>query len=178
MHANVALEAPAANEYADYYGPYIVAVPEGDILTILRDQGREACTLFESIDDDRARWRYGEGKWSIKEILGHLADSERVFSYRALRIARGDATPLPGFDQDKYVVNARFDELPLMHLVEDLAVVRASTISLFRSFDPSESRRMGTASDCPVSVRALAYMIAGHEAHHLRIANERYLQTT
>ena len=121
MAPNVILQAPSDKEYGAFYTAYVAAVKDGDILETLRSQGRSTCALFESLSDEQARWRYAPGKWSIKEIAGHLADGERVFSYRALRIGRGDATPLPGFEQDDYISNARFDDLSMQQLVKEVA---------------------------------------------------------
>jgi uncharacterized damage-inducible protein DinB len=120
--------------------------------------------------------RYAPGKWSVKEILGHLNDTERIFAYRALRISRGDQTPLAGFEQDDYVRNGPFARHPLEDLIEDYIAVRRATISLFRNLDEAAWTRRGVASENEVTVRALAYMIAGHELHHRRILEEKYLK--
>ncbi len=165
---------PAAPEHAPYYAKYIALVPGGDVVGLLRAQAGETRALLAALDDARAVARYAPGKWSVKEVLGHVADSERVFAYRALRIARGDATPLPGFEQDDYVVSGGFDRRPLADLVEELAAVRAATLALLASFDSTAWLRMGTASGHPVSVRALACIIAGHERHHVGILRDRY----
>ena len=137
---------PAADEFAPYYGKYIARVPDGDLCRILADQLAETLALIRSIPEARGTHRYAPGKWSIKEVFGHVCDSERIFSYRALRIARGDATPLPGFEQDDYIPTGRFDQRTLADLSEELAAVRQATLQLFRHLDPTALARRGTAS--------------------------------
>ena len=171
----VAIERPEKHEYGRYFETYVNEYRGDDVLETLAAQGREACALFESRSDAEALFAYEPGKWTIKEIAGHLADSERIFACRALRIARGETTPLPSFDENEFMTRARFNELPIAFLVENLAAVRAATILLFRSFNEEELTRIGTASDMPLSVRATAYIIAGHERHHLDFINERYV---
>jgi hypothetical protein len=166
---------PGADEYAPYYGTYIGKVPDGDLRSMLSTQLAETLALIRSIPESRGGHRYAPDKWSVREVLGHLADSERIFSYRALRIARGDATPLPGFEQNDYVPAGGFDARTLRDLADELAAIRQATIHLFAHLDPSAFERRGTASGKPVSVRALAYIIAGHELHHVGILKTRYL---
>ncbi|HEV2642530.1 MAG TPA: DinB family protein [Candidatus Elarobacter sp.] len=166
---------PEASEYNPYYGAYVSAVPEGDLLSTLERQGAELDALLAPLDDARALSRYAPGKWSIKEVLGHISDTERVFAYRLLRIARGDTTPLASFDQDVYVPAARSDARALNDLREELRAVRAATLALAKSLDDDAWLRSGTASEKPVSARALGYIIAGHMAHHTKILRERYL---
>ncbi len=163
---------PEAAEYAPFYGTYIARVPEGDLLQLLEEQRRDSQALLAGIPEARALHRYAPGKWSIKEVVGHLMDSERVFCYRALRFARGDAKPLQGFDETAWVPAGTFDVRPLTDLAAELDAVRRATIALFRSFDAA---RRGTANDKEISVRALAYIVAGHERHHVGILRERYL---
>lgn len=167
---------PATDEYASYYEKYVSLVPEADIVQTLERQAEETLTLLRSIDEERAASRYDAGKWSVKQVVGHITDGERVFAYRALRFARGDQTPLPGFDQDDFMRDANFDARTLASLTEEYESVRAATLSLLRSLDASAWQRRGTASDNPVSVRALAHIIAGHELHHVNILRERYLK--
>ncbi len=166
---------PAADEYAPYYGRYLSLVSEPDAIVALERQLADALPVLRGIDEARAAYRYAPEKWSIKQVLGHLIDAERVFSYRALRFARGDRTPLPGFDENDYAAAAGSDRLPVAKLVGEVECVRCSTLALFRSFDPDAWLRRGTANDNVMSVRALAYVIAGHGRHHLRILEERYL---
>ncbi|MDT5158881.1 MAG: hypothetical protein QOC61_1044 [Acidobacteriota bacterium] len=166
---------PEANEYAPYYEKYVSLVPATDVIETLERQARETLALLRAIPEERGGHAYEPGKWSIKQVVGHIVDGERVFVYRALRFARGDRTPLPGFEQDDYVAGADFDSRSLASLLDEFEAVRGATLSLFRSLDSESWRRAGVASDNEVSVRALAYITAGHEAHHIRILRERYL---
>jgi uncharacterized damage-inducible protein DinB len=166
---------PGTDEYAPYYGTYIGKVPDGDLRAMLASQLAETLALIRSIPESRGGHRYAPDKWSIKGVLGHLADSERIFSYRALRIGRGDTTPLPGFEQDDYVPMGNFDARTLRDLADELAAVRQATLHLFAHLDQAAFERRGTASGKPISVRALAYIIAGHELHHVGILKTRYL---
>jgi hypothetical protein len=150
-------------------------VPEGDLLSLLERE--ESRALLGGLSDEAARRRYAPGKWSVKEVVGHVADTERVMSYRALRFGRGDQTPLAGFEQEDFVRGASWDEIPLAALLDDLTNVRRATLSLFRGFSEAALGRQGTANGTPVTVRALAAIITGHERHHLRIVRERYLAT-
>jgi hypothetical protein len=169
---------PAADEYAPYYGRYIDRVPDGDLCATLEAQLAETLTLVRSLPEARGAFRYAPGKWSIKGVVGHVIDTERIMSYRALRIGRGDATPLPGFEQNDYVPTGHFDQRTLADLCVELAAVRAATVHLFRHFDPVALARRGTASGNPVTTRALAYIIAGHERHHRAILQEKYLSAS
>lgn len=166
---------PAVNEYAPYYDRYISLVPAGDVVDTLSRQLEETVATLRGISEEKADSRYAEGKWSIKELVGHVIDGERIFAYRALRFARNDQTPLPGFEQDDYINNARFGDYQLSELIEEFEHVRKSTLYLLRPLDAEAWSRQGTASDATVSVRALAHIIAGHEAHHMKILRERYL---
>jgi uncharacterized damage-inducible protein DinB len=150
-------------------------VPEGDLLATLATQRDSTAAMLAAIPEAKAGYRYAPEKWSIKEVLGHIADAERVFAYRALRIARADVTPLPGFDENAWIPAAEFDRRTLADLAADLRAVRESTLTLFRGFPDEAWPRLGTASGHPVSARALAWIIAGHERHHLRVLHERYL---
>jgi len=166
---------PAEDEYAPYYGRYISRVPERDVLELLATQIGDTRALIRSIPESRGDHRYAPGKWSIKEVLGHLTDSERVFCYRALAFGRGDENPLPGFDEKAWVPAGRFDARPLKDLAAEFDAVRRATIALFSGFDAEALARRGTANNNAISVRALAWIIAGHERHHLAILRERYL---
>jgi uncharacterized damage-inducible protein DinB len=168
-------ERPAADEHAEYYARYINLVPDGDLLEFLDSQTEDTAVLLRGISADRHDHRYAEGKWSVKEVIGHVSDAERVFAHRAFRFARGDATPLPSFDENAYVANARFAELPYEQLVEEWLTLRRATLALLRTMNADEAARRGTASGWPVSVRALAWIIAGHVIHHTNILRERYL---
>lgn len=166
---------PAPDEFAPYYGRYIDKVPDGDIVATLRDQVEATLAVLRAIPDAKAGHRYAPDKWSIREVVGHLSDAERIFTYRALRIARGDETPLPGFDENAFVSRARLDARSFAGLIDEYAAVRAATVALFDSLFPEEWTRRGIASDKGVSVRALAWITAGHERHHLEILRARYL---
>ena len=166
---------PATDEFAPYYAKYIDLVSESDAVTALESQREDMLPFLRHLTEAQGGLRYAPGKWSVRQGLGHVADCERVFAYRALRFARADRTALPGFDESAYVEAARFDDFTLTSLVEDLDLLRRSTIAMFRSFDEPAWLRRGVANDLEVSVRALAYMIAGHARHHVRILKERYL---
>lgn len=170
---SIPLSRPASNEYAPYYETYVRLV--SDPLQQLRDQPGQLRQLMQPLSEEQALLRYAPGKWSLKESLVHIIDTERIFAYRALRIARGDTTALPGFEQDAYVPASGADERPLRNILAEYEAVRAATLCLLDSLRPQDFDRQGTASNNPVSVRAMAYMLAGHEAHHLQILRERYL---
>ncbi len=165
---------PQPGEYAPYYERYISLVAGTDILGTLDAQRRQTMTLLCGRDESDGDYRYAPDKWSAKEVLGHVCDTERIFAYRALRISRGDQTPLPGFEQDDYVKNGPFAQAPLEEIIEDYIAVRRASLTLLRNLDEAAWARRGIASKNEVSVRALAYMIAGHELHHRRILEEKY----
>ena len=168
------IERPGPGEYADFYTGYISALPPGDVLKILDLQKDQLRRLAANVTPDRETFRYAPGKWSVREVAGHLIDAERVFSYRALRFSRGDETPLPGFDEKFYVAHARFDSRTLQSLIEELTLLRSANVLLFRELSPEELARVGEANNYPVSVRALAFILAGHLEHHFRVLRERY----
>lgn len=165
---------PDPAEYAPFYASYIAQVPDGDLLATLERQTGEMSAYITSVPEARKTYRYAEGKWSIAESLLHVIDAERVFSYRMLRIARGDITELPGFDQDAYVPASRADERTLLSLQAEYTGVRSSTLQLIRHLPADVWDRMGRASGNGISARALAWICAGHEANHLRLLRERY----
>lgn len=169
------LGRPAADEYAPYYSGYIQAVPDGEILVLLRDQLAETETLLREFRGDRGDHRYAPGKWSVKEVVGHMADTERIFAYRALRFARGDRTPLPGYEQDDFVRGGNFSARALPEMAGELRSVRMASITLFAGLSEEALLRRGPANNVEFSVRALAWIIAGHERHHAKIIRERYL---
>lgn len=174
MTASV-ISRPQADEYASYYGNYIGKVPDGDLLAMLATQVGDTLKLIRDIPEARGTYRYAPDKWSVKEVIGHICDTERIMGYRALRIARADATPLPGFEQNDYVPAGDFDRRTLADLGEELAAVRQATLHLFRHLGPDALMRRSTASDNPFTPRALAYVIAGHERHHVGILKAKYL---
>lgn len=165
---------PDATEYAPFYASYVARVPEQDVLAALRSSGRDLAATLSAVPESRGDHRYADGKWSVREVIGHLIDAERIFTYRALRIARGDATPLPSFDENEYVRNAASDRRTLADLIEELALVRESSLRLFESLPSDAWTRRGVASGKDVSVRALAYITVGHARHHHHILRERY----
>lgn len=177
MPATLSIPRPTATEYAPYYGRYIDLVPETGVLETLDRQHDTTMALLRGIRDDRGSFRYSPGKWSIKEVVGHVVDFERIFSYRALRIARGDKTPIPGAEQDDYVRVGQFDRRSMLDLASEFHHLRQATLLLFRSLDEEALSRVGNASNLDISVRALAYIMAGHERHHMEILRTRYLAT-
>lgn len=166
---------PHADEYAPYYAGYIATVPDGDLLALLERQGAETVALLRSLAESEGAYRYAPDKWSVKEMIGHVIDSERVFTYRALRVARGDRTPMPGFDQDDWVRGSNAARRTLADLATELAAVRAASVELFRGLDDEALARRGIANNFEVTARALAWIVTGHERHHRRILGERYL---
>ena len=166
---------PQTGEYANYYQRYIDLATEDDDVAALDAQSHETAKLLGGISEQQASHRYEPGKWSVKQLVGHVTDGERIFGYRALRIARGDTTPLPGFEQDPYVANAGSDDRPIADLAEEFAMVRKANVMMLRALPEEAWSRVGTASDNSITVRALAFIMLGHERHHLRVLRERYL---
>ncbi len=176
LTVNELLARPQPGEYAEYYDRYIALIAQGNILEILDQQRREMVLLLCSRSDADGDFRYSPGKWSVKEVLGHICDTERIFAYRALRIARHDQTPLAGFEQHDYVKYGPFSQLALADLVEEFIAVRRGTLSLFRTLSEAAWDRRGMASKNAISVRAIAWIIAGHELHHRRILETQYFK--
>jgi len=172
--AQLQIARPGLDETAPHYHSYIAAVPDDQIGRRLVAQIKEFDDLLKPLDNSAALARYAEGKWSIKEVVGHLIDAERVYTYRLLRIARGDTTPLPGFDENAYVPAGRFDERPLAALQAEFRAVRSSTIALVEGVRPECWALRGQASGYTISARALAYITIGHVAHHLTVLRTRY----
>jgi len=173
--SQLAIAPPQANEYNEYYSRYISLVPKQDVLLTLERQLPDTVKLLRGIGEDRAGYRYAPDKWSIKQVVGHLSDTERVFAYRALRISRNDPTPIEGFEQDDYVRYGPFENCRLADLVSEFEHIRHATLDLFRKLDPDAWTRRGVANKNEVSVRAIAYILAGHELHHRKILQEKYL---
>ncbi len=167
-------EAPGAGEYREFYAGYVERVPPGDIVQRLRTQLDGTLALVTELPPSGADYAYAPGKWSVKQVIGHLADTERIMSTRAVCFARNEPAPLPAFEEDAYVAAAGFERRSLESLVEELRAVRASTIALFDGLPPEAWTRRGTASGHPITVRALAWIIAGHELHHRSVLEERY----
>jgi hypothetical protein len=166
---------PGPDEYAPDYHRYVDLVPAGDVLVTLEQQGVESLDLWGLLPEARGDFRYPPGKWSVKEVVGHLLDTERVFALRALWFARGDAGPLPSMEQDAWVAAGRFDARRLAGLAEEYGVLRRATRLMLRSLDDAAIARRGVASGREITVRAYPWLIAGHERHHLRVLRERYL---
>lgn len=167
---------PDPSEHGAYYRKYVDLVPDGDIVATLLDQNEPTLALVGLKEEETLR-RYAPGKWNLREVLGHLIDTERVFAYRALRIGRGDSTPLPGYDQDGFVKAGGFDDQSFAALLDEFRLVRLSTVALYKAFPQEAIARTGVANDNPISVRAIAWIIAGHERHHMAIVREKYLPT-
>ena len=165
---------PESGEYAPYYEKYISLVKGNDIVGILEGQRLQMAQIFGARSEREGNFRYAPDKWTVKEVLGHVIDAERIFTYRALRMARADQKPLQGFEQDDYVRTAASNERALGDLTEEFALVRGASIALFHSLNDEAWGRRGVASNNEVTVRALAYITAGHELHHRRILEERY----
>lgn len=169
------LDQLPVNEYAKFYAGYIQALDNVELLEELEICVHDFIRFVQNIPMDKFDFRYAEGKWTIKDIIQHLIDVERVFSYRALRIARNDTTPLPGFDENFYVSNANANNRSIQDLLSELALVRQSTLFLFKSFSPEQLAKIGTASDKKVSVRAIGFILIGHQKHHQEVFRQRYL---
>ncbi len=169
-----AVGQPDGAEYAPYYEQYVSLVRGGDIFTVLEGQTGSVRRTLSAMPEDRAGFRYGPGKWTVREVLGHCIDAERVFGYRALAFARGETAPLPAFSENEYALQSGHDGVPLAELLDEFASVRAATLHLLRHLPEEAWRRTGIASGKPVSVRALAFIMAGHVRHHMGILRERY----
>lgn len=169
------MNRPEPNEYDRYYETYVSLVEETDIISAMQNQLDEIEKLFGEITEEKSLHAYAPGKWTIKELIGHLTDGERIFAYRALRISRADQTPIEGFEQNGYIENSNFNAARLTDLTEELLLTRKANLILFKNLPDEAWTRTGTASGVPVSVRALAYIMVGHIRHHLNILRERYL---
>ncbi|QFF99130.1 DinB family protein [Psychrobacillus glaciei] len=165
------------NEYAPYYSTYVQLVAEGDFIQTLQHQIEVTITLLQDISDQQALYRYAPEKWSLKEVIGHMADTERIMGFRLLSIARGETVALPGYNDNEYVRNASFDKESVEDLLQNLYIVRQSTIHLIKSLLSKDFLRRGTANNSEVTVRALIVIIAGHELHHCNIIRERYISS-
>jgi uncharacterized damage-inducible protein DinB len=169
------MRRPEVNEYAPFYEGYIKSVIGDEPFRNLENQYQEIQSLLQSISEQEANYTYSEGKWTVKEVLGHMVDTERIMCYRALCISRKEKQSLPGFEQDDYVKEANFNNRTITNLLDDYRIVRKSTISLFKSFSEDMYYQRGTANGKEVTVLALLYIITGHEVHHLKILKEKYL---
>ena len=169
---------PEGSEYDPYYHRYISLITGENILDVLDDDRRKFVLLLSGRSESDGNFRYAPDKWTVKQLIGHINDTERILAYRALRIARADRTPIEGFEQDDYVANGPCEHCTLEELVEDYIAVRRATVSLFRTLDRGAWMRRGIANQKEISVRAVAYIIAGHDLHHRSILEERYFEAT
>lgn len=169
------LGRPEANEYAEYYGRYVTRVPDGNILDIIERQIDESGRFLGAITEKKASYRYAPGKWSVKQVVGHVIDIERLFQYRGLVFARNDRTPLPSMEQDEWASHANFDDRTFADLTAEYRITRQSGLTLFRSFNDDISLRRGIANNVEFTVRSIPYILAGHDIHHLTVIRERYL---
>ena len=174
--ADVFTARPDTEEYAAFFAGYVGLVPAGDVRIHLQTQLHETIALFSGLSEEQGAYAYAPGKWTLKQVLNHMADAERVFGYRMVCIARGDETPLPPFDENQWMPNSGANERTVASLVLEFAAIRASTVQLVASLTTQAFLRRGTASGKTVSVRALAFVCAGHERHHLKVVRERYLK--
>jgi hypothetical protein len=168
-------QRPASNEYAPFYENYVKLVPECDLLLLLAQQIKETADLLRNVTDAQGEFRYAPGKWSLKEVIGHMSDTERIMNYRLLRVARGDQTKLSGFDENFFVNGASFGLRSVQDLLEELTAVRQATLHLLHGLTDEAWQLTGVANGFEISARALAYVIAGHELHHRKVIEERYL---
>ncbi|MBO6574988.1 MAG: DinB family protein [Rhodothermales bacterium] len=166
---------PSPDEYADYYAGYIGRVPVGPIVETLTIQRETHYLSLKEIPESMADYRYAPGKWTVTELLGHVVDSERVFGFRALHFARGAAGSIPGMDQDEFAQAAPYRNRSLTSIIDELYMLRGANLEQFRAFDEAIMNRDGIASDCRFTVRALLYIMAGHERHHMGVLRARYL---
>jgi len=167
---------PNPGDYSDYYNNYVKLVEGDDIIKALYEQNKRTQDILNSFSEHKGNYRYADGKWTVKEVVGHLMDTERVFAYRALSVARGEKKSLPGFDQDDYVKEGNFNRRELFDLNYEFRLLRESNLLLFKSFSPEMLNRKGFANESSVSVLAILFIIAGHEKHHLNILKERYME--
>jgi len=165
---------PKPGDYNPYYDKYISLIEDDDIIKVLEDQIKSSETYLRTFSEGNGNYSYADGKWTVKEVLGHVIDTERIMAYRALAFARNEKQAIPGFEQDDYVAESNFNERYLDDLINEFKIVRESNIILFKSFDEEILNRRGTASESEITVLALIYVIAGHEKHHIKILKERY----
>lgn len=169
------MSRPQPAEYDPYYQKYVTLVPEEAIIPTLESQISELSSLLSDVPEDKGTYAYADGKWSVKEVLSHLIDGERMFAYRVFRIARGDKTPIEGFEQDGYIENSHANRRPISELIEEFALLRKANVMFFQNLEDQDWMRIGIANNVEVSVRSLAWIMAGHIRHHIGILKERYL---
>ncbi len=168
------MDRPSKSEFAEYYQRYVERVTEGDIVGTMGSQTAELTRMLAGVSPERELYRYSEGKWSVREVLGHLIDAERVFGFRAFSFSRGEASPLPAFEENDYVARSRYAERTLADLLDEFAALRKANLACLRPLKDADWTRVGTASGKSVSVRALAYIMVGHVRHHMQVLTERY----
>jgi uncharacterized damage-inducible protein DinB len=173
---NLMLQRPTENEYPEYYQPYIKQVPNGELIQILQENLLAVITLFKGLTEEETNLRYAPGKWSVKEVLGHIIDTERIMTYRLLRVSRGDQTSLPGFNETDYVQAAQTHNLSMESILEDFKAARNAAITLIKNTPEKAWVNNGNANGMEITTRAIAYIIAGHEMHHRKIVEDRYLK--
>jgi hypothetical protein len=166
---------PNPGDYSDYYNGYVNLVQGDDIIKSLYEQNKKTQDILNSFSEHKGNYRYTDGKWTVKEVVGHLIDTERVFAYRSLCIARGEKKSLPGFEQDDYVKEGNFNRRELFDLNYEFRLLRESNLLLFKSFTPEMLRRKGFANESSISVLAILFIIAGHELHHMNVLQEKYM---
>lgn len=169
------MSRPTQEEYPEYYNLYLGLVKDGDIISILEEQSVYVQNFILSIPEDKGDHTYGFGKWTIKEIFGHLLDTERILSYRVLSIARRDKQPLPGYDQDEYVKNSKYYKRSLKEIADEMLMLRAANLKFFKCLDETDLMERGTANEMEISVRAILYILAGHELYHINFIKDNYL---
>ena len=169
------MNRPETSEYDPYYERYISLVADSDIIGVLGAQPTRLQDIFTAMPEENGEFRYAEGKWSIKELLGHVIDGERMFAYRTFRISRGDETPIEGFEQDGYIENAHSNDRSFADLLDEFSLLRRANMIFFKNLTDDAWLRVGTANKVKVSVRALIYIMAGHIEHHFEILKDRYL---
>ncbi len=172
----IMMDRPEPSEYFEYYGRYVNLVPEGDIISVLESELQRTLDMLEGVPEELEEYKYQPGKWSVREVIGHVIDAERVFQNRAFHFARRDPAPLPSMEENDYARVSNAGQRPLQELAQEFEAVRRSSIALFRSFDDEVALRRGTASGNEFSVRSTAYIMAGHEIHHRSVLENRYLQ--
>ena len=169
------MSRPQPAEYDPYYEKYISLVPENEIVRALESQIDEFAGLFSNVPEEKGTFAYAEGKWTLKESLSHVIDGERMFAYRALRISRGDKTPIEGFEQDGYIENSHANRRPIAELLEEFTLLRRANVLFFANLESDDWVRTGTANNIEISVRSLAWIIVGHVRHHIAIFRDQYL---
>jgi uncharacterized damage-inducible protein DinB len=169
------MKRPETNEFAPYYNGYISLIEGDDVMPVLNAQVAVLRSMLAGVPEEKGAYAYATGKWTIKELLSHVIDGERIFSYRILRVSRGDKTPIEGFEQDDYIENSNANNRSFAALLDEFDLQRRSNLLMVNNISDEGSKSMGTASDNPVSVRALTYVMAGHVTHHVNILKERYL---